>query len=180
MAKRTLTDEEKRLWNLFVKNVIPLSEDKKEIHDDFFQDEFQANIEISYSEPVKSENISSKKSLSAPIALEHGMTEALNKSTAKKFKNGRIPVDARLDLHGMILETAYSVLRDFIENSYYYGHRCVIVVTGKGSGGSQTLCSLVPRWLNEPVFRQKILSFSYTMKKHGGHGAIYILIKRHR
>jgi len=38
----------------------------------------------------------------------------------------------------------------------------------------------VPRWLNQPPIRAKILSISYATQRDGGSGAIYVLIKRRR
>ena len=38
----------------------------------------------------------------------------------------------------------------------------------------------VPRWLNEPAFRQLVLAFDYAEPQHGGEGALYVLMKRVR
>ncbi len=38
----------------------------------------------------------------------------------------------------------------------------------------------MPRWLNEPVNRARILAFDYAQPKDGGLGALYVLIRRQR
>ncbi|MFN3076087.1 MAG: Smr/MutS family protein [Alphaproteobacteria bacterium] len=90
-------------------------------------------------------------------------------------------LDARLDLHGMTQTEAYRALRNFLETASYRGHRSVLIITGKGARGfegSGVLKHVVPLWLNEPKFRSRILSFSFARPKHGGDGALYVLLKR--
>jgi DNA-nicking Smr family endonuclease len=38
----------------------------------------------------------------------------------------------------------------------------------------------VPRWLNEPDLRPRLLSFTHAQRKDGGDGALYVLLKRLR
>ena len=38
----------------------------------------------------------------------------------------------------------------------------------------------VPRWLNEPALREHILAFNHAQPRHGGTGALYILLRRTR
>jgi DNA-nicking Smr family endonuclease len=45
-----------------------------------------------------------------------------------------------------------------------------------GAGG--VLRAQVPRWLNEPANRARVLAFDYAQPKHGGLGAIYVLLRR--
>lgn len=109
--------------------------------------------------------------------LIHGVTAGLDKRTAQRLKKGRLPIEARLDLHGHSQEQAFRALHGFIDGQWAAGRRCVLVVTGKGKG---VLKDAVPRWLNEPLLRMKILSFTYAQRQDGGEGALYILLKRAR
>ena len=68
-------------------------------------------------------------------------------------------------------------LHGFIDGQWAAGRRCVLVVTGKGKG---VLKDAVPQWLNGPLLRMKILSFTYAQRQDGGEGALYILLKRAR
>jgi DNA-nicking Smr family endonuclease len=54
--------------------------------------------------------------------------------------------------------------------------------TGKGRASPQggVLREEVPRWLNEPGLRDKVLSFDYSQQSDGGTGALYVLLKRRR
>jgi DNA-nicking Smr family endonuclease len=117
-----------------------------------------------------------------PRSLSHGTVADLDKRTGEKLRRGRLPVEARLDLHGMTQAEAHHALVDFIAGRQASGCRCVIVITGKGSyrGGAGILKEAVPRWLNEPANRQHILAFSHAQPKDGGTGALYILLRRSR
>ncbi len=58
------------------------------------------------------------------------------------------------------------------------------MITGKGTtteaatGAGGVLRAQVPRWLNEPANRARVLAFDYAQPKHGGLGAIYVLLRR--
>ncbi|MCH9019916.1 MAG: Smr/MutS family protein [Proteobacteria bacterium] len=38
----------------------------------------------------------------------------------------------------------------------------------------------VPRWLNQPPNRARVLAIAEAQPKHGGAGALYVLLKRKR
>lgn len=114
--------------------------------------------------------------------LTHGDTAGLDRRTGQRFRRGQLPIEARLDLHGMYQKEAYRILTAFISGQQAQGRRCVIVVTGKGVGkqGGGVLRSAVPRWLNEVPNRDKVLAFGYARQRDGGVGALYLLLKRRR
>ena len=109
--------------------------------------------------------------------LQHGDVSQMHKSHGKRFLRGQIPIEARLDLHGMTQNIAHKCLNEFIEQSYIRGLRKVIVVTGKGQG---ILKNQTPRWLNDPMLRRFILSFSYAQPRDGGDGALYVLLRKNK
>ena len=114
--------------------------------------------------------------------LQHGDMAGLDRRTGQRFKRGQLPVEARLDLHGMTQTEAHRALGAFLSGQQSAGRRCVIVVTGKGVGkeGGGVLRNAVPRWLNETPNREKVLAFEYARQKDGGEGALYVLLKRRR
>jgi DNA-nicking Smr family endonuclease len=38
----------------------------------------------------------------------------------------------------------------------------------------------VPRWLNEPDLRRHLLAIAPARPQHGGHGALYLLLRKER
>ena len=113
--------------------------------------------------------------------LAHGGGAGVDKRTLERFRKGERTIDARLDLHGMTQDVAYAALHRFIERSVAAGHRCVIVVTGKGGReGSGVLRAEVPRWLNQAALRPHLLAIQQARPQHGGAGALYLLLRRKR
>lgn len=124
-------------------------------------------------------------------ALSHGAAPGVDRRTADNLRRGRMAIEARLDLHGMTQAEAHRRVHSFIEGQQAAGKRCVLIVTGKGiwrgkdggggvGGGIGVLREAVPRWLNEPDLRPRILSFTHAQPKDGGEGALYVLLRRIR
>ena len=187
-AKPTDNREDHSLWVEVAKSVTPLKTDKQNFADLLRDDKKSADVKpLIHDKPkVRLYGLGPAPKIKMPSKfvsqLELGKTVDVDKSTADRLKKGRMAVDAKLDLHGMTQSTAHGALSDFIGRAYDRGHRCVLVVTGKGiwREGGGVLREQVPRWLNQEPNRAKILSISYATQKDGGSGAIYVLIKRRR
>jgi DNA-nicking Smr family endonuclease len=116
------------------------------------------------------------------------LREPFDRRSAKRIARGRHEISARLDLHGMRQEDAYAALRRFIARCQAEGHRHVLIITGKGGeSGNRDFWSIeergvlrrvVPHWLSEPPFRLRIVSFTEAALKHGGSGALYVMIRK--
>ena len=113
--------------------------------------------------------------------LRPGGQADLDKRQAERLRRGKLPIEARLDLHGHRQEDARAALADFLADCQGAGLRCVLVITGKGEGREGgVLRQSLPGWLNQPPNRARIVAFTPAQPKHGGHGAVYVLIKRRR
>ncbi|TGV33802.1 DNA mismatch repair protein MutS, partial [bacterium M00.F.Ca.ET.168.01.1.1] len=88
------------------------------------------------------------------------VTHRLDEPTLDKLKKGRLPIEGRVDLHGMTQDEAYSLLLTFLHRAHAGGIRYVLVITGKGSssGGDGILRRSVPHWLSTPAFRHLVSS----------------------
>jgi DNA-nicking Smr family endonuclease len=117
----------------------------------------------------------------------------LDQRKADRLRRGELEIDARLDLHGMTQDAAYASLGSFMQRAAAQNHRCVLVITGKGSPRQMDdraagvmpvragiLRSAVPRWLAEPNLRALIVAMHPAAPQHGGDGAFYVLLKRKR
>ena len=122
-----------------------------------------------------------------PPDLATGSIVGVARSQADRLRRGRLPIEARLDLHGYSQEKAHRALDAFLARAQERGKRCVLVVTGKGLGkgpgkdeGAGVLRRMVPLWLNQPPNRERVLAFDQAQPKDGGLGALYVLLKRRR
>ena len=106
----------------------------------------------------------------------------IDRANAERLKRGLHPIEARLDLHGRTQAEAHRELAEFVESAYRAGRRCVLVITGRGLGpdGPGVLKSAVPRWLAQPGLRRHILAIAAAQPRHGGAGALYLLLRRQR
>jgi DNA-nicking Smr family endonuclease len=106
----------------------------------------------------------------------------LDEPTLDKLSKGRLPIEGRVDLHGMTQEEAYSLLHSFLHRAHAGGIRYVLIITGKGSssGGDGVLRRSVPAWLSTPAFRHLVSSHDHAARHHGGSGALYVRLRRVR
>jgi len=121
--------------------------------------------------------VPSRPSSFTPHAAPHG----IDRRTLQRLKRGLVSIDARLDLHGMTQEEAHRHLTLFLAHHQRQGARCILVITGIGertTGG--TLRRMTPRWLGEPVNAARVIAYSPAQKRHGGEGALYVLLRRLR
>jgi len=112
--------------------------------------------------------------------LSHGASPGVDRRTAERLHRGQMEIDGRIDLHGMTQAEAHDALAAFMDKAEARGWRCVLLITGKGTRGQGVLRASVPRWLNLPPHRARILSFGAARPKDGGDGALYVLLRRRR
>ena len=116
---------------------------------------------------------------------------AIDRRTEQKLKRGRIEIDATLDLHGLKQQSAHFKLMHFIARAYEGGDKAVLIITGKGTPRGDgdglmpgerrgILRSQVPLWLEEAPLRDYVCGVKPAGPRHGGAGALYVLIKRKR
>jgi DNA-nicking Smr family endonuclease len=99
--------------------------------------------------------------------------------TMKQLSRGERTVEAVIDLHGMTVEAAHGALRRFIALQAQAERRCLLVITGKGGPERPgRLRREVPMWLAD--WRPPVLTVVPAAPRHGGAGALYVLLQRRR
>ncbi len=116
--------------------------------------------------------------------------ETLDRQTARKLEGGRLPVEAKLDLHGMRQRDAHAELKRFLKSAQAKGQRHVLVITGKGTAADArsfyaedargVLRQAVPHWLAAPDLAYVVVSFSPAPRRLGGDGALYVRLRKAR
>jgi DNA-nicking Smr family endonuclease len=86
-------------------------------------------------------------------------------------------VDGRLDLHGLTLVEAHRLTREFLHEAIDQGARAVLIITGKGQGGSGAIRRELPHWLEVPSLRPFVASVTLADPRQGGEGAYRISLR---
>lgn len=173
---RRPSSAELALWRQVVRDVVPLHQPAPQIP------------ESDYRPPAREPAPDALPPVSlrpaSPLPkIEVGRTADMDKRNAARLRRGKLPIEGRIDLHGLTQARAHAVLLGFVARSYEQGLRCVLVITGKGTrpdGGVGVLRSAVPRWLNEAPMRERVLAVTHAIQPDGGEGAFYVLLRRQR
>lgn len=114
----------------------------------------------------------------SPRRLDPNRPIDLDRRTWQRLRRGRMPIEGRIDLHGMTQEHAHRALASFLARMRQADARCVLVITGRGLRSGGVLRQTVPRWLDAPGLREMVLAFGPARIEHGGEGALYVLLRR--
>jgi DNA-nicking Smr family endonuclease len=176
VSGRRPSPEDRALWRRSMRDVRPLAPGRPA-----GTPEESDEPQVEPARPRRLAPAAVKQAASLP-PLAPGDSPGVDRGTAEKFRRGQLAVEARLDLHGMTQEEAHRALARFIKRGHEDGLRTVLVITGKGGFGDArgVLREAVPRWLNESDLRPRVLSCAWAQPKHGGAGALYVLLRRRR
>lgn len=104
----------------------------------------------------------------------------IDRATYARLKKGRMPIEGRLDLHGMTAAAAERALSAFLRRSQAEGRRAVLVITGRGldpeGTGRGVLKRAAPDWLAR--HSDLVAGYSEADRRHGGAGAYYVRLRR--
>jgi DNA-nicking Smr family endonuclease len=190
--KRTLTAQEHALWQSVTMDATPRPG---------MAEKLEAEQPLDHAEDVAMSKQASR-SIAVP-SLRPARTQVrpevpplapLDRRTSKKLVRGQLTPDATLDLHGMTRHSAEVALLRFVSGARAQGLKLALVITGKGTPGHllhgrdfhhdptsrSVLRNLVPALLQEPQFRTHVTGFQPAHPKHGGGGALYLWLRRHR
>jgi DNA-nicking Smr family endonuclease len=182
------SDEDSDLWRAVTKDIKPLpgkpAPPKRTISRkiQLTGDKSRQNIE---PEKIPGRQAGRRASSSSLPGIDH--------HTDDRLRRGLLPIEARLDLHGLTQDQALRSLRAFVRRNHDAGKRCVLVVTGKGRRHNAddenmpwyesppgVLRDRVPDWLRSGDMADMVLRFYPARPQHGGDGALYVLLRRNR
>ena len=171
---RGLSDEEAALWQKVAATVRPLGKSSGASHP-LPASPSRRSITIAQSRP-------------APPRGPRGAAPAntLDGSWDRKLGKAGIEPDFRLDLHGHTLDSAYRRLDDGLSQARAMGARLVLVVTGKerpvdpaDRGRTRgAIRAKILDWLAAGDHSAAIAAVRNAHRKHGGEGALYLILRR--
>jgi DNA-nicking Smr family endonuclease len=174
---KSLTDEDRVLWNLVASSTVPLkgkvrqaeaktgaADETSEAEETAIAKAPAAVVAARQPEPAKKQHVA--HSIDAPMR--------------DKIAKGRVAIGGRVDLHGMTQNEAHNLLLAFLRTAHDRDLRYVLVITGKGSssGGAGVLRRSVPNWLTTAPFRTMVSGYDEAARHHGGAGALYVRLRR--
>ena len=101
-------------------------------------------------------------------------------SLVRELRRGVLPIDGRLDLHGLGARARASAA-EFLRTQRARGERCILVIHGKGEhsvtpGG--VLRGEIAAWLSQGRAREHVAAFATAREEDGGEGAVYVALRR--
>jgi DNA-nicking Smr family endonuclease len=169
---RPLNAEEERLWRKVVETVRPLrpqpeSAEKEKI--------------AAPPEPVRKRPNAAPAPPPPPLK---GVGETLDGTWDRRLSRGLVQPDAMLDLHGHGLGSAYDLLDSRLEAAIASGARLLLLITGKPPAGDRPgrgrIRAAVGDWLGASRHAGSIAAVRGAHQRHGGAGALYIVLRRKR
>jgi DNA-nicking Smr family endonuclease len=185
--RKELTAEDSELWAFVTREVTPLKRRRRKP----VPKPAEATPEPAAgpaAKPVPKAKAAAPKPVK-PVAPPLPPIAPIDKHERRQVVRGTRAIDARIDLHGMRQAEAHGALRGFLAIAQMRGYSMVLVITGKGGTGGESLFSadergvlrrVVPQWLRMPDLRPLVLGFEEAHQGHGGSGALYVRLRRLR
>ena len=110
-----------------------------------------------------------------------GIAQGLDRRLLKKLRQGFFAVQGHLDLHGRTRAEARQIVEQFVIESRGRGHRCVLIVHGRGLNSKDQVPVLkesLKVWLARGRIARSVLCFCSARSSDGGGGAVYVLLRR--
>lgn len=185
MSDRPLTAGEKALWQKFIETVEPLDQGRVKRIESLPVAKWPRDI----SGPITAESFGGKSAAvplrdQKPVPTRHGLDGGWDRRLAK----GMIQPDVTVDLHGYTLSSAHGRLDSALELSIAAGHRAILLITGKArndderrrEGGRGAIRAAIADWLAASRHAAHIATVRRAHPRHGGAGALYIILRRRR
>jgi DNA-nicking Smr family endonuclease len=166
---RKLSADERALWRRVVESVRP-------IHD-------VAEGVKETAAPAPPEARQARPAPTAPAqARKAAPGTTLDGSWDRRLSRGLALPDATLDLHGHNLATAYGLLDARLERAIADGARLLLLITGKprapGAEKRGAIRAAVGDWLAASRHAADIAAVRNAHPRHGGAGALYIVLRK--
>lgn len=126
----------------------------------------------------------------SPVAAKRPLeAHGLDSSWERKLARGAIAPDVTIDLHGMGLDAAHTRLNGGIAQALAMGARVMLLIAGKprphdatDARGNQrgVIRARLLDWLAHSSHASRIAAVRPAQPRHGGAGAVYIILKRPR
>ena len=186
---RRLTADEAQVWAQVARTVTPL-EKRRPKAEAVVAEPVPTQIVVSPPPPAKKV----KGRVPPPLPPKPVSAKAqesqlqLDGSWEKRISKGTLVPDFSLDLHGSSLDQAYVRLMHGLTQAKSMGARVVLVVTGKSrpvdamdrGSARGAIRAKITDWLAASEHAYDIVAIRGAHRRHGGQGALYVVLKKRR
>lgn len=121
----------------------------------------------------------------SPSRQREGSANTLDGSWDRRLSRGLAQPDATLDLHGHTLHSAHALLDQGLARALAQGARVLLLVTGRPPRPESerphargAIRAAVADWLAASRHADRIAAVRNAHPRHGGAGALYIVLRR--
>jgi DNA-nicking Smr family endonuclease len=133
----------------------------------------QASTQINVF-PISFENLIIRPPIASEATLLYGEHQ-LNARHLSHFKQGKYPIETRLDLHGYTVTQAIEKVSHFIEEARAQALRHLLIITGKGRQPTHPTIKTAVYYTLQAI--PCVLAFCSAKPADGGAGSLYVLLK---
>ncbi|MES2175903.1 MAG: Smr/MutS family protein [Pseudomonadota bacterium] len=182
MARRRLSSEEEALWSALARTVRPIRPSARPVAS-------PTNAPLPIEPPVKTRLTPTPvRTPKPPAVAPPARTPAavLDTGWERRIRSGSISPDTSIDLHGHTLSAAHAYLNQAIAAALSRDARVLLVVTGKppksaanaDKGRRGAIRGEIGHWLETSPYADRIASVRVAHPRHGGDGALYLILRR--
>ena len=125
-----------------------------------------------------------------PVSAQKPLADSLDGGWDRRIRRGGTEPERTIDLHGHTLLTAHHALDIALDDALLDGIRVLLVITGKppresdrgpdGSARRGLIRASIGDWLTVSRHARRIAAVRNAHPKHGGTGALYVILRRDR
>jgi DNA-nicking Smr family endonuclease len=186
MAGRRLSPEEQALWQALAKTVRPMRRLRPKAVVAVAPVAEEAVTPVDPPKCVVRGRVPPVRQPEPPAKPRPAPVPVLDSSWEKKIRGGSLMPDHSVDLHGLNLASAHIRLERLLGDAVIQGWRVLLVVTGKPrprplpgvTGQRGAIRAEIGDWLARSRHAHQIASVRSAHPRHGGDGALYIILRR--
>lgn len=177
MIRRRLNAEDEALWAAPIRSVRPLRPQPAPPASP------AAPTTVEHRPPSRSGPLPSPV---PPASSRPSPAAKLDGTWEKRIRGGNISPDMSIDLHGHSLASAHARLNQAMASAVTNNARILLVVTGKppkmtekaGASRRGAIRGEIGHWLETGPHAHQIASVRIAHPRHGGDGALYVILRR--
>ncbi len=170
MTRRRLDPEEVALWQRVVRDIRPFGGVRPSLADT----------------PVSPPVLRPREAPAPPASARRGPGDTLDGGWDRRLARGLVQPDLTLDLHGHTLAAAHAALDAGLARGVAGHARLILLVTGRPprerADGTRrgVIRAGIADWLAASRFADRIAAVRGAHPRHGGAGALYVVLRRAR